>query len=247
MTCTKVFIMDKKALIRQTMTFEQEQWECFLCTQVILGCLVHITSYLLSFSYDSHVEIFFCFLFQFSSSFQNIPPGTSWVQAAMLLHDREVAEEWEKVITSLFVFPLLQWFCRFFSLYIISVFCQFCYHKSFFISFQFLLTFQTDEDLIEKFLSQRKEEPEPEKNVVDTTQDSKGEPFFSPQTMNQQLLCQRLVFERDAFLHPSSILEGSVYALLDPNFLQDQDPNVEQVSSLLTLASEKVTQGYKLL
>ena len=132
-------------------------------------------------------------------------------------------------------------------MYVISVFCQFCYHKSFFISFQFPLTFQTNKDLIEKFLSQRKEEPEPEKNVVDTTQDSKDEPLFPPQTMNWQLLHQRLVFERDAFLHPSSIPEGSIDALLDPNFLQDQDPNVEQVSSLLALASEKVTQGYKLL
>ena len=85
------------------------------------------------------------------------------------------------------------------------------------------------------------------KNVVDTTQDSKDESFFPPQTMNHWLLHQRLVFERDAFLHPSSILEGSIDALLDPNFLQDQDPNMEQVSSLLALASEKVTQGYKLL
>ncbi len=35
--------------------------------------------------------------------------------------------------------------------------------------------------------------------------------------------------------------------LLDPNFLEDQDPKVEQVSSLLALASEHATQGYKLL
>ena len=85
------------------------------------------------------------------------------------------------------------------------------------------------------------------KNIVDTTHDSKDEPFFPPQTMNCQLHDQMLVFERDAFLHPSSILEGSIDACLDPNFLWDRDPIVEQVSSLLALASEKATQGYKLL
>ncbi len=104
----------------------------------------------------------------------------------MLLHDREVAKEQEKVITSFcFYFFLSNSSADSSSLYIISVFCQFCYHKSFFISFQFPLTFQTNEDLIEKFLSQRKEELEPEKNVVDITQDSKDEPLFPPQTMNQ--------------------------------------------------------------
>ena len=41
--------------------------------------------------------------------------------------------------------------------------------------------------------------------------------------------------------------EGSDEALLDPNFLLTKDPIVEEISSLLTLASECASDGYCLL
>ena len=41
--------------------------------------------------------------------------------------------------------------------------------------------------------------------------------------------------------------EGSAEALLDPNFLLTKDPVVEEIYSLLALASECAANGYYLL
>ena len=114
----------------------------------------------------------------------------------------------------------------------------------FIFPFQHPLTFQTDEDLVEKFLSSCEKQEEP----VDVIKLSgKVEPILPLQLMSHQLLCQHLIFKRDVFLHPNSLPEGSSDALLDPNFLQEGDPQVQHVSSLLSLVAKKATQGYKLL
>ena len=86
------------------------------------------------------------------------------------------------------------------------------------LSFQHLLTFQTDEDLVEKFLSGCKEQAEPVKNVIELSE--KVEPTLPPQSMSHQLLCQCLIFEHDVFLHPNSLPEGSSNALLNPIFFK---------------------------
>ena len=65
--------------------------------------------------------------------------------------------------------------------------------------------------------------------------------------MSHQLLCQHLIFERDVFLHPSSLTEGSSDALLDLNFLQESVLQVQHMSLLLSLTAKKATEGYKLL
>ena len=57
-----------------------------------------------------------------------------------------------------------------------------------------------------------------------------------------------MIFERDIVaIQKLELPEGSAEALLDPNFLLSKDPAVEEISSLLALASKHAADGYHLL
>ncbi len=108
--------------------------------------------------------------------------------------------------------------------------------------------FVIDDDLKEKFLSNLKVEKEPKTDVEDLVKLVEPEPLVQPHTMKCYLLRQQLIFERDIVaIQKWELPEGSAEALLNPNFLLTKDPVVEEISSLLALASEHASDGYCLL